>query len=116
MFTEKEHETALGGITVKEAHIGLQLLTKAASQGIIQPVEFNILGEWRTMLVTAIERAIGKNYDAEMAKLQQKAQQMAKQQADEQQTSSERQDTGNAKMQTEENATTTQELAQQEKA
>jgi len=80
MFTETEHATALGGLTVKEAHIGLQLLDKAASQGIIQSVEFSLLGEWRTMLTDAISRSVNKNYDEELMKIRQAAQQLAAEQ------------------------------------
>jgi len=80
MFTEKEHATALGGLTVKEAHIGLQLLDKAAAQGIIQPVEYALLGEWRTMLVDAISRSVNKNYDEELLKIRQAAQKLADEQ------------------------------------
>jgi hypothetical protein len=71
MFDEKEHATALGGLVVKDAHIALQLLDKAASNGVIQPVEFKILGEWRTSFTDAIQRSVGKDYDVEVAKLQQ---------------------------------------------
>jgi len=92
MFDEKEHTTALGGLTVKEAHIALQLLDKAASNGVIQPVEFKILGEWRTAFTDAIQRSIGKDYDAEVVKLQQarlEAQQKAQQDVGEDQSEDE---------------------------
>lgn len=84
MFNEKESATALGGITVKEANVALQLLDKAASNGVIQPVEYAILTEWRQTLVDAIQRSVEKNYDVEQAKIRQAqlaAQQAANQQA-----------------------------------
>ena len=71
MFTEEEQATGLGGVTVQDAWISLQLLDKAARSGVIQPVEFDVLGRWRNNTVTAIQRAIGKNFDEEVAKFAQ---------------------------------------------
>ena len=83
MFDEKEQSVGLGGVTVQDAWIGLQLLDKAAGNGVIQPTEFAVLGTWRTNMVEAIQRAVGKNYDEEVAKLRQAMleQQQAEQQA-----------------------------------
>lgn len=71
MFTEEEQATGLGGVTVQDAWISMQLLDKAARSGVIQPTEFGVLANWRQNTVTAIQRAIGKNYDEEVAKLAQ---------------------------------------------
>jgi len=80
MFTEEEQATGLGGTTVQDAWISLQLLDKAARSGVIQPTEFEVLGQWRQNTVAAIQRSIGKNYDEEVAKVAQ-AQAQAQQQA-----------------------------------
>jgi len=71
MFDEKEQATGLGGITVQDAWVGLQLLDKAAASGVIQPIEFEVLSKWRGALTTAIQRAIGKNFDEEVMKQRQ---------------------------------------------
>jgi hypothetical protein len=67
MYTEEEHASALGGVTVKEAHIALQLLDKANSHGVINPIEYTILGEWRKLLTDAIQRSLGKDHDETFA-------------------------------------------------
>jgi len=85
LFDEAEQTTGLGGVTVKEAWVGLQLLDKAAASGIIQPTEFAVMAEWRASIVGAIGRAVGKDYDQEIADQRQKhlaAQQAAAQQQD----------------------------------
>lgn len=90
LFDDKEQAAALGGVTVKEAWIGLQILDKASANGVIQSAEFKILAEWRETLTTAIERATGKNYDEELQKAQLaqlQAQQAAAQAAAEQEQS-----------------------------
>ena len=68
MFDEKEQGTGLGGLTVQDAWVALQILDKAASNGIIQPIEYEVLAGWRTNMTTAIQRAIGKNFDEEVVK------------------------------------------------
>jgi len=68
MFDEKEQATELK-VSVREAWIGLQLLDKAAGNGVIQSNEFALMGEWRSVLVEAIKGAIDKDYDEEMLKL-----------------------------------------------
>ena len=68
MFNEEEQATGLGGVTVQDAWVGMQLLEKAASRGVIQPNEFAVMANWRESLVGAIQRAIGKNYDEEVQK------------------------------------------------
>lgn len=96
MFNEKELATGLGGVTVKDAYIGMQLLDKAASNGVIQPTEFTVLAEWRTALVEAIQRSVGKNYDQEVQKMNEerlKAQQAAQQAALESYQKSQQSDT-----------------------
>ena len=80
MFNEKERSTGLGGTTVQDAWIALQLLDKAAGNGVIQPTEFEVMGEWRKNMVDGIQRAVGKNYDEEVAKVRQ-AQMQAQQEA-----------------------------------
>jgi len=71
MFNEEEQATGLGGITVKDAWIALQLLDKATSNGIIQSVELSVVGEWRKNLTDAIKRAIGKDFDQLVVEYQQ---------------------------------------------
>jgi hypothetical protein len=79
MFDEKEQATVLGGITVQDAWVALQLLDKAASNGVIQPVEYEVLTTWRKNLTNAVQEALGKNYDEEVMKLRQLQAQMAQQ-------------------------------------
>lgn len=78
MFDEKEQATGLGGVTVQDAWVGLQLLDKAAGNGVIQPVEFEVLATWRKNLTSAIQRAIGKDFDQEVIKLRQLQAEMAR--------------------------------------
>lgn len=83
MFDDAEQKTGVGGVTVQDMWVGLQLLDKAASTGVIQPVEYAVLSDWREHLVTAIQRAVGKNYDEEVIKMRQaqfEAQQQQQQQ------------------------------------
>lgn len=85
MFNEEEQATGLGGVTVQDAWIGLQLLEKATASGVIQPVEFAVMSQWRTNMVEAIKRAIGKDYNEESAIQHQKhlaARQLAQQAAE----------------------------------
>lgn len=63
MFDDKEKATGLGGVTVQDAWVALQILDKAASNGVIQPTEFEVVGQWRKNMTDAIRRAIGKDYD-----------------------------------------------------
>ena len=80
MFNETEQGTGLGGITVKDAWIGLQILERAAASGVLQTSEFTVLGEWRKNMTDGIQRAVGKDYDNEVARvrqLQQEAQRKA---------------------------------------
>lgn len=71
MFDEKEQSTTLDGVTVQDAWIALQIVEKAAASGVIQPNEFEIVGQWRGNMVKAIEQAVGKNFDAEALKIRQ---------------------------------------------
>ena len=68
MFNEAEQATPLTGLTVKEAWLALQILDKAAANGVIQPIEFEVASAWRKSVVEAIGAAIGKNYDEEFIK------------------------------------------------
>jgi len=71
MFDEKEQSAALDGVTVQDAWIALQVVEKAAASGVIQPNEFTVVGQWRGNMVSAIEKAVGKNFDAEALKIRQ---------------------------------------------
>lgn len=63
MFEDNEKAAKIDNITVEHAWVVLQLLDKSASQGILQPVEFEILGNLRKALVDGIYGATGKNFD-----------------------------------------------------
>lgn len=80
MFTEDEQAKDLTRLTVQDAWIGLQLLDKAAGQGVIQPTEYEVLAQWRGNIVESVQRATGKNYDEELMKARQ-AQMQAAQEA-----------------------------------
>lgn len=81
MFTDEEQATALTGATVQDAWIALQLLEKAATNGVIQPVEFAVLSTFRNNLTAAISAATGKNYDEEVARQRQMMAEMQRQAA-----------------------------------
>jgi len=78
MFDDKEQNTGIGGVTVKDAWIGLQILERAAGSGVLQTSEFTVLGEWRKNMTDAIQRSIGKDYDTEVARLRQMQQEAQK--------------------------------------
>lgn len=80
MFTEEEQSTGVGGVTVKDMWIAMQLLDKAASKGVVQPTEYAILSEWRNNVTSSIKRAVGKDYDEEVAKAYQAQLQQAQEQ------------------------------------
>lgn len=81
MFSDEEQATGLAGITVQDAWVALQLLEKAASNGVIQSVEFEVLSKLRNNLTGAISAAIGKNYDEELLRQRQLLMEMQRQQA-----------------------------------
>ena len=83
MFDDKELALGISGVTVEDAWVTLQLLNKAASAGIINPTEYEIVSKMRSSMVDAVERASGKNYDQMVLQLQQA--QLAAQQAASQQ-------------------------------
>lgn len=91
MFTETEQTTS-ATVTVRDAWVGLQLLEKAAQNGVIQPSEFAVLSAFRNGLTEAIKDAIGKDYDTEVAKVRQ-AQVLAQQQARAQQAETDKEKT-----------------------
>ena len=71
MFDEKELATELKGVTVKDAFVALQILEKASNSGVIKPVEYEAVSEYRKSIVAGIEAGIGKNYDQMVLAVQQ---------------------------------------------
>lgn len=81
MFDEDQQKTPVKGLTVATAVLGIQVIDRALSRGIIAGSEVAPVAETRTALHEAIERAVNVNYDATMQKLMQQAQQQAAQRA-----------------------------------
>jgi len=72
MFTDDEMKQELMGLTVKEVFIAMQLLNKAAANGVITPQEFELMGEWRKSLVESIKEGTGVDYDQRVAEFLEK--------------------------------------------
>jgi len=72
MFSDNEMKQELMGLTVKEVFIAMQLLNKAAANGVITPQEFELMGEWRKTLTESIKEGIGVDYDQRVAEVLEK--------------------------------------------
>jgi len=69
LFTDEELKSDLSGLTVLEAWVAIQLLDKALKFGVITSQELETVAKFRVGIVNSVEASIGKNIDAELAKL-----------------------------------------------
>ena len=81
MFDEKERATGVGGLTVEDVWIGLQLLEKAMKHGVITGRELSVMSNWRNNLTDSVRRSVGKDYDEVQAQFLREQQLAAQRQA-----------------------------------